>query len=209
MPMKRFNIAPLLAGAVGALSLAAAGDVTAATFTSFAGDVDCFGLGGSCADGLGYVSDLGGTFFDDHSTGSDPLGTDHWDAWDTVTFNLGFAGSGATSAVVDLRIAGVADFTRGPYDVFFNGVSVGQIPTNLDGNASEEVLSHSYLVPVGLLQANNTVSFTASDQGDGWSLDFVRLTVQGGVPEPAAWALMIMGFAAVGGQLRARRGLFA
>jgi hypothetical protein len=42
-----------------------------------------------------------------------------------------------------------------------------------------------------------------------WNLDDVSLTAAGGVPEPAAWALMLSGFFAVGAMIRSRRGTLA
>lgn len=198
----------LFAASAALLALGASASARAAAITSIAGDKDCFGLGGSCPDGSLYQN-LGGVFFDDHSTPSDPLGTDAWDSWPTVSFGLGFSGTDATSAVVEFRIAGVADGGRGPYDVFFNGVAIGQIPQNLDDQAFQEVETHDYIVPIGLIGVNNTLSFTATDQGDGWALDYVQLTVEGtpgsSAPEPATWALVLSGFVGLGAMLRRRR----
>jgi len=190
----------------GVMSIAGLGVSVAAhaSSVSFAGDVDCFGLGGSCPDGTNWRDDLGGVFFTSNATGSDPAFTDSWDSFGPVSYSLAYGGGAATGASVEFRIAGVADSGRGPYTVFFNGTAIGTIAQNLDANAFQEVLTHSFVVPLGLLLANNTLSFTASDSGDGWSLDYVKLTVQGGVPEPATWALMIGGLALAGAALRRR-----
>lgn len=64
------------------------------------------------------------------------------------------------------------------------------------------------------LAAGDTVSFLIGPAGN-WTYDSTgfSLTVSdvapGGVPEPASWALMIMGFGAAGSLLRRRRALMA
>ncbi|MBS0479011.1 MAG: PEP-CTERM sorting domain-containing protein [Proteobacteria bacterium] len=59
-----------------------------------------------------------------------------------------------------------------------------------------------------------TVGFRAAGAGwqggtdEEWGLDNFRVTAinaTGGVPEPATWAMMLVGFGAVGGALRSRR----
>jgi len=49
--------------------------------------------------------------------------------------------------------------------------------------------------------------FSDSFSGQPWNLDDVSLTAAGGVPEPAAWALMLTGFFGMGGMLRRSRAL--
>lgn len=65
---------------------------------------------------------------------------------------------------------------------------------------------------VSLLNGNNTLSFsyTGAAQGTGdeaWGINTATVTGNAfnPVPEPSAWALMIVGFGAVGGALRSRR----
>jgi hypothetical protein len=60
-----------------------------------------------------------------------------------------------------------------------------------------------------------TIGFRAAGAGwqggddESWGLDNFRVTATnattGGVPEPATWAMMLVGFGAVGGALRSRR----
>jgi hypothetical protein len=53
--------------------------------------------------------------------------------------------------------------------------------------------------------ANATLTFASDeDTAYGPALDNVSIT-SGAVPEPATWALMIVGFGAVGATLRSRR----
>lgn len=72
--------------------------------------------------------------------------------------------------------------------------------------------------PLDLVHGLNTLTFSyislpgpdhAGFQGtgdEGWGLENVLVTgAAGGVPEPAAWALMILGFGGVGAVLRRRR----
>jgi hypothetical protein len=87
--------------------------------------------------------------------------------------------------------------------VFLNGSAIGQLTTNNDVNAFQEVRLFDFLIDPALLSANNVVSFTA-DGGDGFSVDYVAL-VAPGVPEPSTWAMMIMGLGAAGVALRRRR----
>ena len=62
--------------------------------------------------------------------------------------------------------------------------------------------------------SNLTVGFRAAGNGwqggtdESWGLDNFSVTATNatsGVPEPATWAMMVMGFGAVGGALRSRR----
>jgi subtilisin-like proprotein convertase family protein len=58
---------------------------------------------------------------------------------------------------------------------------------------------------VWTLKAADTSRSISGSYG-GWSLDFTPEAVSGGVvPEPATWAMMIMGFGAAGSILRRRR----
>ncbi|MEO5493569.1 MAG: PEPxxWA-CTERM sorting domain-containing protein, partial [Sphingomonas sp.] len=59
-----------------------------------------------------------------------------------------------------------------------------------------------------------TIGFRAAGAGwqggddEAWGLDNFRVTAinaTGGVPEPATWAMMLVGFGAIGGALRSRR----
>ena len=50
---------------------------------------------------------------------------------------------------------------------------------------------------------DRVTSLTFASGGNSFELD--RLAISGAVPEPATWALMIMGFGAVGGAMRRRK----
>ena len=49
-------------------------------------------------------------------------------------------------------------------------------------------------------------SYGTITMGQTFSQDLDRSVLSGGVPEPAAWTMMILGFGAVGAVLRRRRG---
>lgn len=81
----------------------------------------------------------------------------------------------------------------------FNGFNVGGTLT-FDNGA------------VSLLSGNNTITFAYSGAAQGladeaWGINSATITGNAfnSVPEPSAWALMILGFGAVGGALRGRR----
>jgi PEP-CTERM motif len=190
---------------IGAAVVAAPTVPTAANaaILSIAGDADCFGLGGSCPAGTLWRDQLGGVFFTSNATVGDGPFTDQWFATATPTYSLAY--TGGTGVSVELKIAGIAD-NRGPYTVLFNGTSIGQLNSNTANNAFQEVRLFNFAVASGLLQANNTVTFT-TDGGDGYSVDYVALlgTVGGAVPEPATWGMMMVGFGLAGASLRRRR----
>ena len=193
----------------GAMSLAAPLSFTPANAAvlAIAGDADCFGLGGTCPDGTLWQTGLGGVFFTSNAGPGDPAGTDEWNSFVNPSYSLAYSG-GAAPFSIQIKTAGIAD-NRGPYTVFLNGTSIGQITTNTTTNAFQEVRTFNFAFASGLLLANNTVliNTTNNAQGDGFSIDYVALigtAAGGGVPEPATWAMMIGGFALVGAGLRRR-----
>ena len=116
---------------------------------------------------------------------------------DTYTFTLpaGFASTALTSAAVN-----------GMTDTAFSSVVLNgnTLTTNSSGAIDEKSLLNVAVNPGGnILVVNGTSGGLYSYGGN---VSFNKLTaVQTGVPEPASWALMIMGFGGIGGALRNRR----
>ena len=54
-------------------------------------------------------------------------------------------------------------------------------------------------------RCHNSIVLTATVGGNG-GVFFDNLSVTGGVPEPAVWAMMLAGFGLMGAALRRRRG---
>ncbi|MBS0363310.1 MAG: PEP-CTERM sorting domain-containing protein [Proteobacteria bacterium] len=95
---------------------------------------------------------------------------------------------------------------------------IGALTTLSDGSSTQTAIddasnlifnfSETVTADQGLFGSTDTfsmVSFsTASTFGDG-----ISFTTDAGVPEPAAWALMILGFGGAGALLRRRRGTAA
>lgn len=197
----------LIAGLFAAAAMIAVPHAAAAAGTSMVGDDDCFGLAASCPDGTNWETGLGGVFFTANQGPGDAPFTDTWDSFVDPNFALATPGGSTASAMIVTRIAGVAD-NRGPWNVFINGFMVGTIPVNTDANAFQEVKTYSFNVPLADLLAVNNVVLGINDPtvNDGYDIDFVSLvTTGGGVPEPAAWSLMLMGFAGLGLAVRRQR----
>jgi hypothetical protein len=193
------------------LSVGFVAPAQAGTIVSLVGDKDCFGLGGSCPDGTLWQDDLGGVFFTSYQTPGDPLFTDTWSAnlVPPYTHTYSLAGEIPLGGILAIRFAGIGD-VGGPYDVFFNGFLVGQIPTNAGPNAFQEVKTYAFSVLAGQLTGNDTVLLNINTPvfaGDGYSIDYSELIVRTNpVPEPASLLLLGTGLIGVVRAARRKRG---
>lgn len=92
-----------------------------------------------------------------------------------------------------------------PIEVFFDGASLGVFAPS---GASFEQFTSANFIATG---ATGTLSFlgTGPRTDSDTAIDAVSVTnltpVDGAVPEPATWAMLTLGFGAVGGAMRRRR----
>jgi hypothetical protein len=180
---------------------------------SLVGDIDCFGLGGSCPDGSLYRDDLGGFFFANNQQPGDPAFTDSWVPFAALNYDHTYVLGPTTSATLETRIAGIHDINLlNSYGILFNGTALGPIAANLSADAFQEVLTYLFQVPVTLLTGNDTVSFSGLLGTDGFIVDYSQLTLNGqteldsvsAVPEPAGLVLLGTGLAALAAGVRRR-----
>jgi hypothetical protein len=159
-----------------------------ATFTSTGapGSVDLIGAPPpffDLAPGNGFYVDLDGST----GSGNDPAGQ--------LTSVLSF-GAGTYTLHFDL-----AGNLRGAPDQSTT-VSLGSFSTTLTPTASTNFVSHSFTFTTATAGKLVFTEHGPSDQ-QGNLLDNVQLVT--GVPEPASWAMMLVGFGAMGALLRNRR----
>ena len=182
---------PVLINAAGGTTFTfSASGSTSVDTSCFAGpDGGCFAdessFGVGPANGIGAYkgpSDaLIGVFLD----ASTPVGT----------------GGPASLDYTDPAVVGAAGFTPVLDQIFFIG-------DGLTGTGSGAV--QTFLAPSGSTRLFLAVADSfGSSTGNLGSLDVSFATTGGGVPEPAAWALMLAGFGLAGAGLRRRRGASA
>jgi hypothetical protein len=210
-----------LIGGVAAATLALGGAAHATTY--FLNVDDCSGTCGQASYGQINVSNDGlGTLTVDielnantifQESGKDP----HKEIWfDTNTNSVTIGGLAAPFTANGTQTAGAdtPNGVQGSFDyVIQRAGKDGNPATALDGQHS---LSFTVSGPLSLALGSTTVGSNnlffvvdvASFHPDGGLLintGRVGATIQGGVPEPASWALMILGFGGVGAVLRTRR----
>jgi len=185
-------------------------------FTVLGGSVS-LNQGARCAGGSGGCVGLDGTALN----GAEFQMTNglHYSAGSLVTLTYDIAGNHHDCSVC------AAD------DQYEAGFGFSKLSETLDHVTIDGVDDGTKVTPTGLIEfgdgfavplfapyTSHTVSFIATDSGTvmarfrsfssdgiGPLLDNVGLTVTGGVPEPASWALMILGFGATGAALRRRQ----
>jgi hypothetical protein len=178
---------------------------THAGVISLYGDIDCFGLGGSCPDGSGFTTDLGGVQFADYRSAAEIASNSVTDIWQhqnpavAMTYDYTLDAT-PVSAIFTTRIAGIGNAGFGPDDVTFDGALIGEIPANRSANSDQEVLTYSFAVPTGLLTGDDTVSIAVVHGADGFSIDYGQLSVITAAaatptPEPSTFGALCAGLA--------------
>ncbi len=187
---------------------------TNATIVNLVGDKDGFGIPGAPAvpaNGTNWETGLGGVFFTDYRDAFDLANAPFTDMWSNPggfsyehTYSLG--GLTPISATLDIQIAGIHDVnTTDIYNLMFNGVNIGTIPPNFNGNAFQEILLYSYNVSAGLLTGSDAISLSGTG-GDGYSINFSELSIETtAVPEPATIFLLSCGVLGLAGLRRKSR----
>lgn len=147
--------------------------------------------------------------------------------------NFVFADGGATDATVSFTLEGYASLDgdgNGYTDVFtlsLNGTDILSGSWNFGGGGNDVLYfapagssvsisspggwaggTGLFEVPLALVAGNNTLtlSYSGGYQGlgdEGWGVS--NLSVSGAVPEPASWAMLIIGFGVVGATARRRK----
>lgn len=216
------------------LTLAAAPAQAAITTLDFGGDI-CGPSGTqSCGNGSQYGQGYGdGTGVDvsyrsvDVATGAtfEPY-LKFWDQGYGDLQRVVWGGSGPTGQFAEITFTALAGyelrllgFDAGCY---LNRASCQSFPFSISEIGGGEVASGTNVPPAGG-HASQAFSFGYSQAGyilrwgpdayDG-GLDNIRfdvraITAGNGVPEPATWALMILGFGAIGGAMRRRQSVVA
>ena len=147
----------------------------AAVVTVLIGDKDCFGIGGTCADGDHFLDDLGSLFFVDRSEPDDPEGTDIWSNFLSPSFDfmIELGGETASSAELEVFIAG-PDVGTG-VTFFFNGLDIGSYvePIGEEDRARTVLLD----VPVSALLSDSIIDVIPESTGDGYDIDYLELRI--------------------------------
>jgi len=178
------------------------------------GDKDGFGLPGAPSVPVsGTWTGYGGAYGGDYRGVGDPLFTDIWEYQQTsggplsspITYTHTYSlPAGAVSATLSINESGMSD-DRGPWDVSFNGTSLGQIGVYpAADNDTFKLLS--FAVPTGLLTGSDTVTLNYLDTAsEGFAINFSELSIDASVvPVPGAIILGSVGVS-IAGWFRRRR----
>ena len=188
--------------------------------TVFYGDDDGFGIGvtsgaldpnlnnGSAGEAPGTDVRVIGLTYPDYASFTPTGGFGSFDA------------GPITSAILTLRLASFSPLNPvdGPNMIYLNGLLVDPsfinsftANTGFDDLVETRSIALDSSFFAALSTGNVSLNGTRLSEGSGYGsfqVDFLRLDVTNGVtapvPEPSAWALMLIGFGLIGGAMRAR-----
>lgn len=143
---------------------------------------------------------------------------------DNINYSFGYTGSGTTSPFTEtvqwmntlgglygITLSTVATVADGPDDVditaaFITGTGINT-PINLMANPfNTDAIENYALSGLGLGAGTYTLTIEGTRGATGsYGGNVAFQFVDRGVPEPATWAMMLLGLGAVGWQLRRRR----
>ncbi len=194
----------ILAGAVCSIFSLAAMSAHATTRYSLAGPTPEMATDGSITATFGAAAGPGeASFIIDGYASLD--GQNYYE--DDFTLSL----NGAPILVGTFNLGGGGD------NVVYSNPNGGTVD-NISGNGTNVTFAGGQVVvdePLTLLKGTNTLTFNYTSLGgpdhagfqglgdEGWGLEKVGVT---GVPEPATWAMMLVGFGGLGAAMRSRRG---
>lgn len=178
---------------IGLCALLLAGSVNATVIVDQIGDADGFGIG-AVADATFDWTTIGA---------GDGDGTDVWVYGDqTFTHSYDISGLGSiTSASLEIFTGGQG--WTGLSSLYIDGSLVGQL-TDGDQNANIARLDVFDLMSyAALLDGANTLTIDTTASGDGWVLDYSKLTISdednsASVSEPASLSLLGLGLIGLG-----------
>ncbi|WP_374656097.1 PEPxxWA-CTERM sorting domain-containing protein [Phenylobacterium sp.] len=206
------------AAAVASIALACAGGASAAAVTVYnTGQGAAAGNGQADAHYTISGSDFGAsgqakTYYNPAYAAED--GDSRWVSYSGSPFSgVGFTTFQTTFDLTGYDIASAVLSGRWGVDnegvVLLNGVQIASLSGTLYENFNQ---LHQFGANSGFLQGLNTLQFVVHDTGSpmAFRTDDMSLTANvSAVPEPATWAMMIVGFGLVGATVRRRSLAFA
>jgi len=186
---------------IGLLILSLSNIASAGLIIDQIGDADGFGIGASSGESFDWATIGSG----------DGDGTDQWGLGDrNISHTYDISGLGTiTSASLEIFTGGQG--LEGPTSLYLDGSFVGLLTDGDDvgpGYNYAWLDSFNLLSFAHLLSGSNVLTIDVAGGGDGWVLDYSRLTISDeitSVPEPSVVALLLSGLAAIFFAQRGRR----
>lgn len=186
--MKKFFVTVFF---VSIMVLWTGGMASAATVISLYGDVDGFGIGAT-----------NGNTFNFSGVGSTPDPGTITDAWifNTQSWTQPFSLVGLgpiTSATLDIFTGGIGVGGPGSATLYVDSINIGALSVGDGPYLGIEPLQVAWLDSFNLMPfvstlTDGSVTISINTTGDGWALDYSKLTISdgGSVPEPATLLLL-------------------